>query len=541
VPFFVSSRGYGVFVNTTFQVNWDIGSGATTAISTQMETEDDRLDLFIVDGPRMADVIQRYTELTGRAPVPPRWSFGYWQSKYGYRSWDEVWDVVETARRLRVPLDVIHLDPYWQRESMYADLVWDETRFASPAENIARLRERGVRLCLWVQPWVPAISDQFAPGLAAGAFALKPDGSPYLYDPTIPGRARPSGVVDFSSPTGREWYISKILGLIEQGVSAFKTDFGEAIPEDAVFANGMTGREMHNLYPLLYHQAFYEAFERSGRAGDLVCWGRAGWAGIQRYPVGWSGDMLCNFESMVCTLWGGLSYSLSGVPFWSHDIGGFQGDTNPELYARWAQWGLLCSHSRGHGTTAREPWSQGDQVLSIFKRFAELRYRLISYLHSYAHVASATGMPVLRPLALEFPDDPTSLGVDLQYLLGGELLVAPVFEAGATRRKVYLPPGTWYDYWTERPVVGGRWTDADAPLERLPLYVKAGAILPLAPPAQSTADQDLSTLTLLVYPRDGSAEFVLREDGSQTRFTYHNGELAIDPPTPDRRYELHVV
>jgi alpha-D-xyloside xylohydrolase len=530
VPFFVSSRGYGVFVNTTFRVSWDVGSGANTSISTELETEDDRLDLFIIGGPRLADVLERYTALTGRAPVPPRWSFGYWQSKYGYRSWDEVWDVVETARRLEVPLDVIHLDPYWQRERMYADLVWDERRFPDPADTIARLRERGVRVCLWVQPWIPSQSDQFAAGLHAGAFAKRADGSPYLYDPTIPGRPpNPCGVLDFSSPTGREWYIGKVLGLIAQGVSAFKTDFGEAIPEDAVFANGMRGRQMHNLYPLLYHQAFYEAFERSGRAGDLVCWGRAGWAGIQRYPVGWSGDMLCNFPSMACTLWGGLAYSLSGVPFWSHDIGGFQGETNPELYIRWAQWGLLCSHSRGHGTTSREPWAQGEQALAVFKRYAELRYRLIPYLYSYAHLAHRTGLPVLRPLVLEFPDDPATYAVDLQYLLGSELLVAPVFEAGAVERDVYLPAGGWYDFWTETPLAGGSWLSAAAPLESLPLFVRAGRILPLGPLEQFVGQAGTTELSLQVYPRDGEAEGVLHEDGGQTRLVYRDGQLSIVP------------
>jgi alpha-D-xyloside xylohydrolase len=386
----------------------------------------------------------------------------------------------------------------------------------------------------------------FAEGLAARAFATHPDGSPYLYSPTIPGRpANRCGIVDFSSPSGREWYVGKLLGLIGQGVSAFKTDFGEAIPEDTVFANGMSGREMHNLFALLYHQTFYEAFERSPRPDDLVCWGRAGWAGIQRYPISWSGDMLCNFASMACTLWGGLSYSLSGVAFWSHDIGGFQGETNPELYIRWAQWGLLCSHSRGHGTTSREPWSQGEQALSLFRRYAELRYRLIPYLYSYAHAAHRTGLPVLRPLVLEFQDDPTTLDVDLQYMLGSELLVAPVFEAGATERQVYLPRtgGGWYDFWTERPIEGG-WLAATAPLETLPLFVRAGSILPFGPLQQFVGEKDTSQLTLHVYPREGRARFVLHEDDGDTRFTYTDGELQVEPVgavARERTYDVQLA
>ncbi len=542
VPFFLSTRGYGVFLNTTFKTTWDIGSGAASSISTQFETEDDRLDLFLIHGPRIPDILERYTALTGRAPVPPRWSFGYWQSKYGYTSWDEVWSVVSKARELKVPVDVIHLDPYWQHDRMYADLVWDEDRFPDPAGNMARLREQGVRVCVWVQPWIPEQSEVFQEGLAANAFARREDGGVYFYTPTIPGQTpNRCGIVDFSSPSGREWYIGKILKLIEQGVRAFKTDFGEAIPEDAVFANGMRGREMHNMFPLLYNATYYEAFERSGHAGEMVCWGRSGWAGIQRYPVSWSGDMLCNFPSMACTLWSGLSFALSGIAFWSHDIGGFQGETNPELYARWAQWGLLCSHSRGHGTHDREPWSQGEEALRIFKKYDELRYRLIPYLYSLAHEAHRTGMPVLRPLVLEYQDDPTVHGVDLQYTLGPALLVAPIFDYGVTEQKLYLPEGEWYDFWTDTPYQGGRWVTVPAPLDTIPLFVKAGTVLPLGPVEQFVGEKGTDELTLRVYPRGGKASSELREDGGTTRYSFADGALWVSSDPGAVQARTYVV
>ncbi|HZO26032.1 MAG TPA: TIM-barrel domain-containing protein, partial [Chloroflexota bacterium] len=555
IPFFVSSRGYGVFLNTTFKTTWDIGSGATSSISTQIETEDDRLDLFFIWGPRIADVLTRYTELTGRPPVPPRWSFGFWQSKCTYSSWDEVWEIVRKARAERVPTDVVHLDPPWLRDRMYADLVWDEARFPDPAGNLARLRAEGIRISLWLQPWIPEESEVFAEGLEQGAFATREDGSVYFYAPTIPGRP-PSrcGIVDFSSPTGREWYIQKILGLIEQGVSAFKTDFGEAIPEDAVFANGMRGAEMHNLYPLLYNAVFYEAFERSGRADDLVCWGRSGWAGIQRYPVSWSGDMLCNFPSMTCTLWSGLSFSLSGVAFWSHDIGGFMGETNPELYVRWAQWGLLSSHSRAHGTANREPWSQGEQALTIFREFDELRYQLIPYLYSLAHEAHQTGLPLMRPMVLEFQDDPATHTINSQYLLGPSLLVAPVLEQGLTSRQTYLPRGTWYNFWTDTAYEGGRWIHLPTQaLEMMPLFVKAGTILPLGPIQQHTGELAAEhggpdEITLRVYPlslpNPARAEGALHEDGGTTTYVYEDSTLTIEPEpgAPQARtYKVEVV
>ena len=555
IPFFVSSRGYGVFLNTTFKTTWDIGSGATSAISTQIETEDDRLDLFFIWGPRISDILIRYTELTGRPPVPPRWSFGFWQSKWGYRSWEEVWEIVRKAREERVPMDVVHLDPYWMRDRMYADLIWDEERFPDPAGNLARLREEGIRICLWVQPWIPEQSEVFADGLEHGAFVTREDGSPYFYAPTIPGRPpNRCGIVDFSSPTGREWYIQKLLGLLEQGVSAFKVDFGEAIPEDGVFANGMRGSEMHNLYSVLYNAAFYEAFERSGRADDLVAWGRSGWAGIQRYPVSWSGDMNCNFPSMACTLWSGLSFSLSGVAFWSHDIGGFMGETNPELYIRWAQWGLLSSHSRAHGTTSREPWSQGEQALSIFREFDELRYQLIPYLYSLAHEAHQTGLPLMRPMVLEFQDDPATHTIDSQYMLGPSLLVAPVLEQGLMSRPTYLPRGTWYNFWTDTPYEGGRWIHLPTQqLEMMPLFVRAGTILPLGLIQQHTGELAAEhggpdEVTLRVYPptlpNPARAIGVLREDGGTTTYVYDEGTLTIEPEAgapQARTYKVEVV
>jgi alpha-D-xyloside xylohydrolase len=554
IPFFASTRGYGVLLNTTFGASWDIGSGETTAISTGIETRDDRLDLFLIYGPGLKDILARYTGLTGRAPVPPRWSFGFWQSKWGYRSWEEVWEVVNRAREERIPLDVVHLDPYWMRERMYADLVWDPERFPNPAENLTRLREAGVKICLWVQPWIPEGSEVFAEAAAHDAFVKREDGSVYLYQPTIPARpANSCGIIDFSSPAGREWYIGKLLGLLSQGVSAFKVDFGEAIPEDGVFANGMRGTEMHNQYALLYHAAFYEAFERSGRADELVCWGRSGWAGIQRYPVGWSGDMLPNFPSMACTLWAGLSLALSGVPFWSHDIGGFRGRTNPELYMRWAQWGLLSSHSRAHGTTSREPWSQGDEALTNFREFDELRYRLIPYLYSLAHEAHQTGLPVMRPMVLEHQDDYATRTIDGQYLLGPSLLVAPILEAGAMSKQVYLPKGTWYNFWTDTAYEGGRWLPMPTIPDLLPLFVRAGTVLPLGPVEQYVGELAAEhggpdEVTLKVYPLQlpspPRASGHLHEDGGTTQFHYDEGVMKIEPDEGaprTRTYHVEVV
>jgi alpha-D-xyloside xylohydrolase len=522
VPFYVSSAGYGCFLNTTHRIQWDFGSGQSSSISLDFQTEDPRLDIFLIYGPEFAAILDRYTALTGRPGVPPRWSFGLWMSYVSYRSWDEVEDVARELRQRAIPADVIHIDPGWLRPGMFADLQWDLDRFPEPAEHLAKLREQGFRVCLWIQPWIPEDSDVFPEAAANGYFARDTQGAIYWYVPTVPGNPpRRCGIVDFTNPETQRWYAGRLQRLIEQGVAAFKTDFGEAISEDAIFANGMTGRELHNAYPLLYNACVYSAFEQAG--AEPLVWGRSGWAGIQRYPVSWSGDQLCNFEAMVCTLWGGLSFSLSGGAFWSHDIGGFEGQPDAELYIRWAQWGLLSSHARAHGTTRREPWHFGEQAERIFREFAQLRYRLIPYLYSCAHEAALTGMPVLRPLVLLDREDPSAWAADMQYLLGPDLLVCPVTTAGGSSQRVYLPKGRWYDFWTRDVVNGGVWIDVPVTLERLPLYVRAGSILPFDPEPQVYADAD------------GRAESVLRHPGGMQRFEFRDGRLTISgdaPPPP---------
>ncbi|HEY64655.1 MAG TPA: alpha-xylosidase, partial [Caldilineae bacterium] len=430
VPLLLSSRGYGLFFHTTHRLRFDLGSGHHSSLSTVVESDDPVMDFFVLYGPSLQDVLSHYADLTGRAPVPPRWSFGLWMSKASYETRQEVEEVARRLRAEDIPCDVIHLDPAWLRPRRQADLIWNKEAFSNPPEFLSRLRDQGFKVCLWIHPWVPRDSEVFPEAAERGYFARRPDGSIYYYAPTIPSDApNPCGIVDFSHPEAVAWYQRLLRRLIDWGVAAFKTDFGEAIPEDAVFHNGMTGREMHNLYPVLYNRAVYEALE-AARQGEAVVWARSAWAGSQRYPVHWSGDQRCNFPNMACTLWGGLSIGLSGIPFWSHDIGGFLGAPDPELYVRWAQFGLLCSHARCHGTTPREPWAFGTQALDAFRRMVHLRYRLIPYLYSYAHVASQYGLPVLRPMVLEFQDDPNTHTLDLQYMLGRELLVAPVFEPG---------------------------------------------------------------------------------------------------------------
>jgi len=297
----------------------------------------------------------------------------------------------------------------------------------------------------------------------------------------------------------------------------------------------MTGREMHNLYPLLYNKAVFEAVEKYSNGRGIV-WARSAWAGSQRYPIHWAGDQLCNFPSLACTLWGGLSLGLSGVPFWSHDIGGFKGEPSPELYIRWAQFGLLSSHSRCHGTTPREPWEFGEEALCIFRFYAKLRYRLIPYLYSYAHVASRTGLPLMRAMVLEYQDDPNTYHLGLQYLLGRELLVAPIYDK-SSERHVYLPEGKWIDYWTKEEYKGPITIRYKAPLDVIPLFVEGDSIIPLGPEMGYVGEKEFDPLTLDVYLYE-RAKFTLYDDEQAVSFEggRKGGDITFEISASRRTY-----
>ena len=307
------------------------------------------------------------------------------------------------------------------------------------------------------------------------------------------------------------------------GVDVFKTDFGEDIPEDALFANGATGRTMHNLYPLLYNRAVFEVTEEEKGAG--IVWSRSGTAGNQRYPVCWSGDPAADFDSLACTIRGGLSAGMSGIPFWSNDIGGYRGMPSEELFIRWAQFGLLCSHSRMHGDSPREPWRFGPRALGIVREFINLRYRLLPYLYSTAFEAAATGIPVLRALPIAFPDDPNVVDKDLEFMIGPWILAAPVCDR-TQRRNAYIPGGTWFNYWNGSRFEGPQTLRPEVPLERIPLFVRGGAIIPLGPRAQRVYEGALAPFVLDVYPSAGS-EYLFREDEGTTRIRCTSGASRI--------------
>jgi len=502
VPFHLSTRGYGLLVDTTARVRYDFGKRSTA--SGTMAVDDDSFTFLFFYGPDFRDVIERYTAVTGRPDRPPKWSFGTWMSRLGYESREELESVAARLREAEIPSDVLHLDPFWMRDRASCDLQWDRDQFPDPEGMIDGLREEGFRLSLWEHPHVPVGTDAFETGVREGYFVEDGTGSPYVMDHTCQGEYR-GALVDFTDPDAVEWWKDKHRRLLEQGVSVFKTDYGEYVPEDAVFENGKSGRSMHNLYPYLYNEAVYEVIGEVNGEDEAVVWGRSAWTGSQRFPMHWGGDPQTSWNGMAAALRGGLSASLSGIAFWSHDIGGFRGTPSTPLYVRWAQFGLLSSNARCHGTTPREPWAFGEEAADVFREYARLRYRLLPYLYTYAEVAARTGLPVVRPLVLQYREDPTVHRMDTQYLLGEDLLVAPVFDERRTR-SVYLPEGEWRDYWTGERYDGGRTVDVDVDLEDLPLFVRAGSVVPRREATQSVPPGTPADLELVATLDNGTAE-----------------------------------
>ncbi len=480
IPFWLSSRGYGCLVHAPERAVVDVGALSTVTLGFAVAAR--VMDYFVLLGsPRT--VLERYTALTGRSPSPPRWALGVWMSRCMYRSRAEVEAVIEGMRARDLPLDVVHLDPLWLRGRAArtldsCDFEWDAEAFPDPPGFVRWLRERGVRLSLWENPYVPRDSAMFGEGVARGFFARGPDGEPAV------STTNPEGaVVDFTNPKAAAWIAAKHAPLLAMGVACFKTDYGESVPTDARFASGETGASVHNRYPLLYNRTVFET-TREG-SGSGIVFARSATAGSQRYPVHWSGDAQSTWGGMAGALRGGLSFACSGGAWWGHDIGGFWGPDgfappSQRLYVRWAQFGLLSPIARFHGTTPREPWEFDEEAVAIVRAFSRLRYRLLPYLEHCAREAEATGTPVLRPLLLEFPEDPVAWRVDLEYLLGPLLLVAPVFDDGEDR-PVYLPAGEWWDWWTDRSHRGPVTLRTAAPLDRVPLFVRGGSLLPLAP------------------------------------------------------------
>ena len=474
IPFYLTNRGYGVFVNHPERVEFEVASEKVSSV--QFSVAGEVLEYFIIYGPSPKEILLKYTALTGRPALPPAWSFGLWLSTSFTTNYDEttVTSFLDGMKDRDLPLSVFHFDCFWMRAFRWCDFEWDPEVFPDPKGMLKRFHARGLKISVWINPYIAQRSPLFEEGKKNGFLLKRKDGSVWQWDMWQPGMA----VVDFTNPAASTWYTGYLERLADMGVNCIKTDFGERIPtEDVVWFDGSDPQKMHNLYPYLYNKAVFESLEKT--QGEAVLFARSATAGCQQFPVHWGGDCDSSFVSMGESLRGGLSLGLSGFGFWSHDIGGFEGNPPLEVYKRWVAFGLLSSHSRLHGSSSyRVPWIFDDESVDVLRFFTKLKLRLMPYLFQKAIETRASGLPMMRAMMLEFPNDPTTATLDQQYMLGDALLVAPIFRSDNTVT-YYVPEGQWTEYFSERGVQGGRWITEEHGFLSLPLLVRPNTLLAL--------------------------------------------------------------
>ena len=485
IPFYISTKGYGLFVNSPDTVSYEIGSEIVNRV--QFSVPGESMEYMVIGGDDYKEILTRYTGLTGRPPMVPSWTFGLWLSTSFTTNYDEetVLSFIDGMLERKIPLTVFHFDCFWMKEFQWTDFVWNEDTFKDPEGMLRKIHDRGIKVCCWINPYIGQKSRLFKEGVEKGYFVKTGDGSVWQWDMWQAGMA----LVDFTNPDAVKWYQGYLRQLCEMGVDCFKTDFGERIPvQDPYYGpkaakygiryfDGSDPDKMHNYYTYLYNKAVYDLLAEVYGEGNACLFARSATVGGQQFPVHWGGDNLPTYPSLAQSHRGGLSLALCGFGYWSHDIGGFEGTSSNDIFKRWTQFGLLSSHSRYHGSNAyKVPWMYGDEAVAVTKAFTELKMRLMPYLYRKAVEAHETGIPMMRPMFLEFPDDRTAPFVDTQYMLGDALLVAPIMnDRGAG--EYYLPEGLWTDWFTGETVEGGKWFKGDYDYFHLPLFVRENTIL----------------------------------------------------------------
>ncbi|WP_105645106.1 alpha-xylosidase [Cronobacter malonaticus] len=475
IPFYLTNRGYGVLVNHPECVSFEVASEKVSKV--QFSVAGEYLEYFVIDGPTPKAVLDRYTRFTGRPALPPAWSFGLWLTTSFTTNYDEetVNRFIDGMAERELPLHVFHFDCFWMKAFQWCDFEWDPATFPDPEGMLKRLKARGLKICVWINPYIGQKSPLFREGMEKGYLLKRPNGVVWQWDKWQPGQ----GIVDFTNPAACAWYAGHLKRLVGMGVDCFKTDFGERIPTDVVWHNGADPQKMHNHYAFIYNELVWNVLKETVGEEEAVLFARSASVGAQQFPVHWGGDCYANYESMAESLRGGLSIGLSGFGFWSHDIGGFENTAPAHVYKRWCAFGLLSSHSRLHGSKSyRVPWAYDDEACDVVRHFTQLKCRLMPYLYRQSVSARECGTPVMRAMMLEFPDDPACDYLDRQYMLGDSVLVAPVFsEAGDVA--FYLPPGRWTHLWHNDELDGGRWHKQRHDFLSLPVYVRDNTLLAL--------------------------------------------------------------
>lgn len=525
IPFYMMLRdgaACGLFLDNSYRAEADVGASRPAAL--RLEAEGGELRYYFFAGPAPADVMRQYTDITGRMELPPLWALGYHQNRWSYYPDARVREIAREFRQRRIPCDAIHLDIHYM--DGYRCFTWHPDRFPDPPGLVRHLHESGFKVVGMVDPGIKADRryDVCRTGLEKDVFCKYPDGSLFK-GPVWPGLCY---FPDFSAPHARRWWGEQYRALVDVGVDGFWNDmnepaiFGptpETMPDCVRFAwegRGADFREAHNAYGLLMVRASWEGLRRLRPDRRPLIISRSGWAGLQRYGSHWTGDNRSDWPSLANVVPMVLTLGLSGVAFTGPDTGGFSGSPSPELLVRWNQLSVFTPFFRNHTavwTGDQEPWVHGERFESLNRAAIALRYRMLPYIYTAFWQCSQTGMPMMRPLFLAFPGDPATYAVEDEFTFGDHLLVAPVLQEGAARRKVYLPQGRWFDFWSGQAFDGPAVIEAQAPLGRLPLFARAGSVIPNWPVMQHVGERAPDPLTLHIFP--GNGESLLYEDAGE--------------------------
>ncbi len=554
-PFFMSSRGYAILLNTYTRSKFEMGSFSNVAYN--MSVEDKVLDYVIWMGNDYKALLKSYINQTGKIPMIPKWALGLWMSKCSYQTQDEIYEVVKISKERDIKIDVIHIDG-WQKQGDAGAWVWDYERFPDPEEMIYKLKEEGIHLCLWIFPYIDENSKYFKEAEEKGFLVKNTKGVTSRFYSTATSTSK-VGCFDFTNPHFLEWYKPKVRSVVSMGIGAVKTDFSEAVPEDAVYFDGSTGIQGHNKLTFLYAKTIYDIMAevkiplgelpmlwgRSGYAGSFdgstgiqghnkltflyaktiydimaevkiplgelpMLWGRSGYAGSHTIPAAWAGDSSTHLNNHACILRGGLSASMSGIPFWGFDMGGFYNTDHEgyecvptdEEYIRSCQFGFFNSLSRCHGKTPREPWNFGEKAEKIFKEFNDIRHLLLPYLYSTTYKTHLSDIPVIRPVVMEYPEDRSARNVELEYFLGDSLLVVPVFDQNEDEIDVYLPNGQWIDWFTHERIKGGRWVKRKIEVDKIPVFIRQNKMIPMLTKIPENIEEKYENLDVILFCED---------------------------------------
>jgi alpha-glucosidase len=525
VPFFIGlrqGRAYGIFFDNTWRSSFDMGVQFRNEYS--FGAEGGEMNYYFFYGPGPKKVIEDYTELVGRMPLPPMWSIGYNQSRYSYYPEKKVRFIADNFRVRHIPCDVIFLDIHYM--DGYRIFTWNKQRFPDPAGMIAGLRKQGFHLSVIIDPGIKVDTNYwvYKEGLAGNDFVRMPDGK--IFEGKVwPGE---SAFPDFTSPKVRDWWGTLYKSLVDDGVAGFWNDMNEpsvfevptkTMPLDAVFYDhGLNSPQakIHNVYGMQMSQATEAGVRKLRPNKRPFVLTRDTYAGGQRYAAVWTGDNTATWEHLRISVRELMTMGLSGLTFAGADIGGFSGSPSPQLYTRWLQAGIFYPYCRTHtnyGSADQEPWAYGNRMTDINRDSINLRYKLLPYIYNAFYQASQTGLPVMRTLLLEYPDDSRAIEQNGEFLFGDDLLVAPVMEQGKRKQTVYLPRGEWFDYWTGRGYSGPQVVSVDAPLNSIPMFVRGGAIIPTRQLVQYTGEAPINPLTFQVYPEGRSSREYYEDDG----------------------------